>query len=30
LAWSIEVGHPVEQPQIVYDRYVGEGSQTGP
>jgi len=26
LAWSIQAGHPVEQPSIVYDRYVGGGS----
>jgi glucoamylase len=30
LAWSIEVGHPVERPQIVYDRYVGGDSQASP
>jgi glucoamylase len=29
LAWSIDKGHPVEQPEIVYDRYVGGTSQAG-
>jgi glucoamylase len=29
LAWSIDAGHPVEQPSIVYDRYVGGTSQSG-
>ena len=29
LAWSIDAGHPVEQPKIVYDRYVAGASQAG-
>ena len=29
LAWSIDAGHPVEQPSIVRDRYVGATSQAG-
>jgi glucoamylase len=29
LAWSIEAGHPVEQPSIVRERYVGGASQSG-
>jgi glucoamylase len=29
LAWSINAGHPVEQPEIVYDRYVAGASQAG-
>jgi glucoamylase len=29
LAWSIDAGHPVEQPEIVYDRYVAGASQAG-
>ena len=29
LAWSIRAGHPVEQPSIVYNRYVGGASQAG-
>jgi glucoamylase len=29
LAWSIDAGHPVEQPSIVAQRYVGGASQAG-
>jgi len=29
LAWSIDAGHPVEQPKIVHDRYVAGASQAG-
>jgi glucoamylase len=30
LAWSIDAGQPVERPSIVYDRYLGGASVTGP
>jgi glucoamylase len=29
LAWSIQAGHPVEQPNILFGRYVGDASQAG-